>query len=82
MILAGRGLAVASVAISPAPFRGVLPLPIPALRTASDFLPFKNLEQSVRDDVTFLRESPLIPKSISISGFIYDVESGRLHPVS
>ncbi|HEX8897033.1 MAG TPA: alpha/beta fold hydrolase [Terriglobales bacterium] len=35
MILAGRGLATASVAISPAPFRGVLPLPIPALRTAS-----------------------------------------------
>ena len=28
MILAGRGLAAASVAISPAPFRGVLPLPI------------------------------------------------------
>ena len=35
MILAGRGLAAASVAISPAPFRGVLPLPFPALRTAS-----------------------------------------------
>ena len=35
MILAGRGLAGASVAISPAPFRGVLPLPLPALRTAS-----------------------------------------------
>jgi non-heme chloroperoxidase len=35
MILAGRGLAVASVSISPAPFRGVLPLPLPALRTAS-----------------------------------------------
>ena len=34
-ILAGRGLAAASVAISPAPFRGVLPLPIPALRSAS-----------------------------------------------
>jgi len=33
-MLAGRGLAAASVAISPAPFRGVLPLPIPALRTA------------------------------------------------
>ena len=33
-ILAGRGLAVASVAISPAPFQGVLPLPLPALRTA------------------------------------------------
>ena len=35
MILAGRGLAGASVAISPAPFRGVLPLPLAALRTAS-----------------------------------------------
>lgn len=34
MILAGRGLAAASVAISPAPFRGVLPLPISALRAA------------------------------------------------
>ncbi len=35
MILAGRGLAAASVPISPAPFRGVLPLPFAALRTAS-----------------------------------------------
>jgi len=34
-ILAGRGLASASVAISPAPFRGVLPLPLSALRAAS-----------------------------------------------
>ena len=34
-ILAGRGLATASVAISPAPFRGVLPLPLAALRSAS-----------------------------------------------
>jgi non-heme chloroperoxidase len=34
-ILAGRGLAAASVAISPAPFRGVLPLPFSALRSAS-----------------------------------------------
>jgi pimeloyl-ACP methyl ester carboxylesterase len=33
-ILAGRGLASASVAIDPAPFRGVLPLPISALRAA------------------------------------------------
>jgi len=33
-ILAGRGLASASVAISPAPARGVLPLPISALKSA------------------------------------------------
>jgi len=37
-ILAGRGLAAASVAISPAPFRGVLPLPISALRSSSAVL--------------------------------------------
>jgi non-heme chloroperoxidase len=37
-ILAGRGLAVASVAIAPAPFRGVLPLPLSALRAASPVL--------------------------------------------
>src|SRR5207244_4642126 len=34
-ILAGRGLSAASVAVDPAPFRGVLPLPISALRAAS-----------------------------------------------
>ena len=34
-ILAGRGLAACSVAISPAPFRGVLPLPVSALRVGS-----------------------------------------------
>jgi non-heme chloroperoxidase len=34
-ILAGRGLSVASVAIDPAPFRGVLPLPLSALKSAA-----------------------------------------------
>jgi pimeloyl-ACP methyl ester carboxylesterase len=33
-IIAGRGLSAASVAIDPAPFRGVLPLPISSLRSA------------------------------------------------
>jgi non-heme chloroperoxidase len=37
-ILAGRGRAAVSVAISPAPFRGVLPLPISALRASSPVL--------------------------------------------
>ena len=37
-ILAGRGRSAASVAIDPAPFRGVLPLPISALRSASPAL--------------------------------------------
>ena len=33
-ILAGRGLAAVTVAIDPAPFRGVLPLPLSALKSA------------------------------------------------
>jgi pimeloyl-ACP methyl ester carboxylesterase len=37
-IVAGRGLSAASVAIDPAPFRGVLPLPISALRAGSPVL--------------------------------------------
>ena len=37
-ILAGRGLASVSVALDPAPFQGVLPLPISALRSASPVL--------------------------------------------
>jgi len=37
-ILAGRGRSLATVAIDPAPFRGVLPLPISALRSASGVL--------------------------------------------
>lgn len=37
-ILAGRGLAAVSVAIDPAPFRGVLPLPISALKSAAPVL--------------------------------------------
>jgi pimeloyl-ACP methyl ester carboxylesterase len=37
-ILAGRGLSAASVAIDPAPFRGVLPLPISSLRASSPVL--------------------------------------------
>ncbi|MGK5532126.1 alpha/beta hydrolase [Streptomyces sp. URMC 129] len=37
-ILAGRGLSQASVAIDPAPFRGVLPLPLSSLRAARPVL--------------------------------------------
>src|SRR5215210_9192368 len=37
-IVAGRGLSAASVAIDPAPFRGVLPLPVSALRSAMPVL--------------------------------------------
>jgi non-heme chloroperoxidase len=37
-ILAGRGLSAVTVAIDPAPFRGVLPLPLSSLKSASPVL--------------------------------------------
>jgi pimeloyl-ACP methyl ester carboxylesterase len=37
-IVAGRGLSAASVAVDPAPFRGVLPLPISALKSSKPVL--------------------------------------------
>jgi pimeloyl-ACP methyl ester carboxylesterase len=37
-ILAGRGLSVATVAIDPGPFRGVLPLPVSTLRVSAPIL--------------------------------------------
>jgi len=37
-ILAGRGLSAVTVAVDPAPFRGVLPLPVSALKSASPVL--------------------------------------------
>jgi len=46
-----------------------------------DFLPFTDVEESVHDDVAFLRSSPLIPRDISIRGFVYDVRTGRLSEV-
>jgi carbonic anhydrase len=43
-----------------------------------DWLTIKNLEQSVVDDVQRIRNHALVPKSIPIYGYIYDVRSGKL----
>lgn len=39
---------------------------------------FSNLEQSVVEDVERIRTHPLVPKSIAIYGYVYEVKSGRL----
>lgn len=44
------------------------------------FLPFSNLEQSVIDDIDFLKLSPLV-LDVPISGYIYDVKSGKIGKV-
>jgi carbonic anhydrase len=62
-------------------FRGKISADLGADASAIDFLPFSDLAQSVRDDVATLRQSPLLPKDVAISGFVYDVKTGRLAPV-
>ena len=46
-----------------------------------DFLPFQDVEESVREDMQLLRESPLIPDDVAISGAVYDVDTGSMREV-
>lgn len=46
-----------------------------------DWLPFTDLEESVTEDVTLIRNHPLVPQNIPIYGFIYDVKTGKLNAV-
>ena len=46
-----------------------------------DFLPFNEIEASVAASVQRLRETPLLPDDYVVSGFVFDVASGRLEPV-
>jgi carbonic anhydrase len=46
-----------------------------------DFLPFSDLEESVREDIKRIEASPFIPEGIPVRGFIYDVRTGKLQPV-
>jgi carbonic anhydrase len=46
-----------------------------------DFLPFGDVDDSVRKDVDHIRSSPLIPRDIPVRGFVYEVKSGRLREV-
>ncbi len=50
--------------------------------SAVDFLPFADLDESVRASVRRIAESPLLPASFSASGFVYDVGGGRLREVA
>lgn len=43
-----------------------------------DFLEFDDLEDSVKKDVAFLEENPLVLKDTKITGWIYAVETGKV----
>jgi carbonic anhydrase len=62
--------------------REVLRRDLNADASGIDFLPFSDLDESVREDVETIRSSPLIAEDVSVRGFVYDVKSGRLREVS
>jgi carbonic anhydrase len=45
------------------------------------FLPFSNVEDSVRADLEAYDRSPLVRHDIPVRGFVFDVKTGRVHEV-
>jgi carbonic anhydrase len=46
-----------------------------------DFLPFHDLDESVRQDIEFLQATQLLNRDTLIRGFVYDVQTGKLREV-
>ena len=47
-----------------------------------DFLPFADLDESIRKDIEFLQATQLLSPDTLIRGFVYDVRSGKLREVT
>src|SRR3954469_21533335 len=45
------------------------------------FLPFHDLDQSMRDNLAAYKKSPLVRQDVALRGFVYDVKTGRLREV-
>ncbi|KAI0651532.1 carbonic anhydrase [Trametes meyenii] len=46
-----------------------------------DFLEFSALEDSVKEDVKFLQESPLVLPQTKVTGWVYEVETGKIRQI-
>lgn len=44
-----------------------------------EFLEISNLEESVEADVKFLQEHPLVLEDTKVTGWVYEVESGKVN---
>ena len=47
------------------------------LSSTFDFQPFPDLEQGVKDDVEWLKGNAALAKDVAISGWVYEVETGK-----
>jgi carbonic anhydrase len=76
-----RGLLASSLdtaELTPNGFRDVGRSPGSSAGEYIEWLTIRDQAQAVVDDVERIRTHPLIPKSIPVYGFVYDVHSGKL----
>jgi carbonic anhydrase len=76
-----RGLLASSLEaaeLTPQGFRDVGQGPGSRAGEYIEWLTIKDQKQAVLDDVARIRAHPLIPRSIPVYGYVYDVKSGRL----
>src|SRR5689334_20614280 len=76
-----RGLLASSLEtadLTPQGFRDVGKGPGSRAGEYIEWLTVKDPKQAVLDDISRIRAHPLIPNSIPVYGYIYDVKSGRL----
>jgi carbonic anhydrase len=76
------GASLETAALGPDGFHDVGQGPGSSEAAYIDWLTISHTQQSVVDDVTRIRNHPLVPKTIPIYGYVYDVTSGRLVEVA
>jgi len=76
-----RGLLASSLEtaeLTPQGFRDIGKAPGSRAGEYIEWLTIKDQKQAVLDDVTRIRAHPLVPKSIPVYGYVYDVKTGKL----
>ncbi|KAI0203749.1 beta carbonic anhydrase clade D [Astrocystis sublimbata] len=46
-----------------------------------DYLPFPELDTAVKEDVEFLKRTTTVPDDVPITGWVYEVETGKVRQV-
>ena len=76
-----RGLLASSLEtaeLTPQGFRDIGKAPGSRAGEYIEWLTIKDQKQAVLDDVARIRAHPLVPKSIPVYGYVYDVKTGKL----
>jgi hypothetical protein len=58
-------------------------LPFQTRPLAANFGPFSNVDETIRNDVKWLKEQPLMRKGdgLTVGGYLYDIKTGKLRQV-